>query len=309
MIENPLEILTSFPKQIKDKLAQSDCLDFRWKGLPSITERKAIDWTHLVPKISELTISADTFNWDHLEAFDKRYYTHFQEANVDAERKQEANIGAFDNLTHLHLYFANLDMLDNDLVGLLLHLPKLTHLRLSLPVSEYQGSIDLDEIKSRWREDHLLPDWERDADLCDSIELLLRERDGVTPLECIIVQVGYQMEMEIIEKLQIMQCMDHCYDRLQIIVPAGYDFEGKINFNCDGDFDSDDDFKDPIGPLCEELGFDNFTWSVWGLEGVWMEYCECLWDADLDREQAYRQADDDIDYSLLDDIEFFPRRH
>lgn len=166
--------------------------------MPPKEQRKPNDWTHLVPKLSELTLSAHTISQEYLESFGLIFPDDWLlwEDEVPEEKRQAANFGAFEHLTHLHLYFANLDNMDNSLLNMLMNLPRLTHLRLSRPESYYESRYDLEGDTM-----HL-------ADISEAIPRLLAKRRGCVKMESIIMQVGTSFDERVMNKLTQLQRKD-----------------------------------------------------------------------------------------------------
>jgi hypothetical protein len=181
-----------------------------------------------VPKLQELTISAESISLFQLKCFGKNYWTDVyggwdmddDDDDADEDDRYEigtpadsdrANFAAFDELTHLHLYFANMDMMTNKLLGMVQALPKLTHLRLTRPSSRYTDTSDLESETAHH------------GDLAEALEVLLgderRTDKGPSKLEMILVQVGPDTSQYVLEKILYVQRVYP--SRLQVFAPSG----------------------------------------------------------------------------------------
>jgi len=201
-IVNPVKHIARFPAvivRVKDNGHNT-----AFAQLPPKEDRKAEEWVHLVPKLKELTLSAHTITQDHLSSFNlflPDWFDYDQES-VSEEDQLGANFAAFSELTHLHLYFANLDDMNSKLLKMLLNLPKLTHLRLSRPYSYYESRYDLEG------------DTEDLADMSMAIPRLLSKRRNCVRMQSIIIQAGTNFDSRVMKKLEQLQRKEK---RLQLI--------------------------------------------------------------------------------------------
>jgi len=231
--------------------------------LPSKGERKANDWIHLVPKLRELTLSAHTISSEHLAAFNlslsDEQLDKDQSKRVSEEDCLAANFGAFGNLTHLHLYFANLDDNDSLLLKMLMNLPKLTHLRLSRPQSAHQNRRD-----SGVQMLH-------QSDLSDAVVRLLGERENGVKMKIIIVQFGTDFDDKVMDKITQLEQTD---ERLQVVKKTSAKQEitsRKVDANAIANTQKHTNKK------CERVGFKQFAERASGEQGVWSKKVATLW--------------------------------
>jgi len=258
-IANPLKHIAKFPSvilQVKD-----NGFNTPFAQLPPKGERKANDWVHLVPKLHELTLSAHTITLEHLSSFslsDEGSIEQDQSTSV-SEDCLAANFGAFEHLTHLHLYFANLDNKDNLLFKTLMNLPKLSHLRLSRPQASH-----------RKRQDsgiYML----HQPDLSEAIHRLLGEREKRAKMESIIVQCGTDFDSRVVDKLLQLQKSDV---RLQVLYKTSSELEAT---NKNGDASAIANTQRAIYKKCEKVGLSQFAERASGGQGVWSKELTTLW--------------------------------
>lgn len=123
-------------------LAQFPWSNPRFDDLDESQYGKRSDWIHLVPKITELTVSAHRLRSDFIEIDSNGPPMPQSDLDVDAwaswppdashANVTKLNFSAFENITRLHLYFADFEN-DEMLLVLLVRLKKLTHVRFSRP--------------------------------------------------------------------------------------------------------------------------------------------------------------------------------
>lgn len=330
LIDGPLEVLMAFPSLLLINDETRKVLTPRLSQLPSSDQLKPQDWIHLIPKLRELTISAEAFGEAHLKAFGKNYWTKIngrfedddewgdkyhegEELRQRIERRKvrrarkaaveaKANFSALEELTHLHLYFAKMDMMDNELLGFVEALPKLTHLRLTRPSSFFMDTTDLEG------------DTAHHGDLGDAIEALLGDE---AKLQMIILQLSSNLGECVLEKLFGLHL--HYPDRLQILIPRGIrpykiskarwseEIEKPIKQLKDSYKGIQPDWEDillqqnygrkknellvvdneeaakvgldsvQVTDACEERGFQHFAQRAGGEIGVWSKWAKCLW--------------------------------
>jgi hypothetical protein len=251
--------------------------------LPPRDQRKPEQWRHLVPKVTELTLSAHTISKDFSHSHNIKFHDWFCEWNsyypVSNELRQLSNISSFDNLTHLHLYFANFGNLDNSTLLFVWNLPKLTHLRLSRPSSRYVNRDNIEEMPG---------EMQRLSDLSLALVRLL-SRAIFAPIQSIIVQLDSDFDKRVLKEL--IKVQDHYgKDKLPIIggdegdTPGyGIPFDGS-----DGGLEvseADQAASSSSMPAqafstdakCEEVAVRQFAKRAAGGEGIWVKDCMTLW--------------------------------
>lgn len=217
-------------------------------------QRKKKGWTHLLPKLRELTISADTFNHYHFD-YDTNSWREkilLGPDHISLDRRAPASFNTFNQLTHLHFYFANLNRKDNELLAFLLHLPKLTHLRLTRPPSAMRNTIYMEGNLGLY------------GGLGEAVKILLEDRSENAKLETVIVQIDKHSDEDIVAKLSEIQRLHQ--DRLFIINPDQYP-----------EYEYQQQFTPGSAKECEELGFQQFTERASGCIGAWSKDCTSLW--------------------------------
>jgi len=323
LLKNPLRHIACFPAVIGK--VRDNGSNTAFAQLPPKEARKAEDWVHLVPKLTELTISAHTIADEYLQMF-KLYpeqdgmtyeYQPWYRDTISKEEQLGANYAAFSEVTHLHIYFANLDNGDNMLLNFIVQLPKLTHLRLSRPVTEREERYDPEG------------DTEYLADISHTILFLLERRlDRFVKMQSIILQLGSNFDRRVLYHMTNRMKLERQDPRVRLIytkagdsshsVPYRYASDGEVESQSDDD--SGDDSDTPLANIknpytdeaitqlldkalaksalkqaraarafsiantkadtdakCEKLAFYQFAKRAGGGEGVWARDCMTLW--------------------------------
>lgn len=208
-----------------------------------------------------MTISAESIPASYIELLNLKFHDLKTNRTIDWAKRStvpekerlQANFGAFNLLSHFHLYFANLDGMDNRLLLFLMNLPSLTHLRLSGPTSSSS----------------LYPGVPNKSSLETAVERLLSDRPGCQKMESIIVQVGSTFDSVVSRKLIKME-QSKKWEQLYFLYPG----------KCIADRNTSSTLvprKDINLKVCEDVAFQQFAFRAGGGQGIWSKDCIALW--------------------------------